>query len=171
MIPLDLYKKATGDFKLEQVEPAKTKISAYGGTKLNVVGQVQIWVWRDDFRCKLNCKSVDNKGVRSLLGRKACISMNIVKYMDNDEINKPFTGSVNVYVVNDVQAVTKDTLLQRFPDVFSDDVGMMEGEHYIRIDKNVDPIQHAPRRVPVALRAKVKEALQSLIKSRESYLQ
>ena len=108
------------------MEPAKTKISAYGGAKLNVVGQVQIRVWRDDFRCKLNCKIVDNKGVRTLLGRKACIGMNIVKYMDNDEINKPFTGSANVYVVNDVQAVTKDKLLQKFPDVFSDEVGMVE---------------------------------------------
>ena len=161
-IPLHLYKKATGDFKLEHVEPAKTKISAYGGAKLNVVGQVRIRVWRGDFRCKLDCKIVDNKGVRPLLGRKACVGMNIVKYIDNDEINKPLTGNANVYVLNDNQTVTKDTLLKKFPDVFDEEVGMMEGEHKIRIDKSVDPVQHAPRRVPVALRAKVKEALQSL---------
>ena len=163
-ITLDLYKKATGDFKLEHVEPAKAKISAYGGAKLNTVGQVCIRVWRDDFHCKLDCKIVDNKGVRPLLGRKACIGMNIVKYIDNDEIYKPFTGGTNVYVVNDDQTVTKDTLFTKFPDVFSEEVGMMEGEHHIRIDKNADPVQHAPWRVPVALRAKVKEALQSLEK-------
>ena len=163
-IPLDLYKKAIGDFKLEHVEPAKTKISAYGGAELNVVGQVCIRVWRDDFHCKLDCKIVNNKGVRPLLGRKSCIGMNIVKYIDNDEIYKPFTGGANVYVVNDDQTVTKDTLLTKFPDVFSEEVGMMEGEHHIRIDKNVDPVQHAPWRVPVTLRAKVKEALQSLEK-------
>ena len=37
-IPLDLYKKATGDFKLEHVEPDKTKISAYGGGKVECCG-------------------------------------------------------------------------------------------------------------------------------------
>ncbi len=131
---------------MEHVEPAKTKISAYGGGKLNVAGQVRIRVWRDDFRCKLDCKIVDNKGVRPLLGRKACVGMNIVKYIDNDEINKPLTGNANVYVLNDNQTVTKDTLLKKFPDVFDEEVGMMEGEHKIRIDKGVDPVQHAPRR-------------------------
>ena len=90
-IPFDLYKRATGDFKLEHVEPAKTKISAYVGAKLNVVRQVKIRVWRDDFRCKLDCRIVDNKGVRPFLSRKACIGMNIVKYMDRDEISRPFT--------------------------------------------------------------------------------
>ena len=163
-IPLTLYKQATGDVKLKHVEKAKTKLSAYGGANLNVVGKVKLRVWRDDFRCKLDCKIVDNKGIRPLLGRKVCIGMNIIKYMDNDEIRKPLTGSTNVYVVGDRETVTKETLLQKFPDVFSEEVGMMEGEHNIRIDKNVDPVQHAPRRVPVALRAKVKEALQSLEK-------
>lgn len=32
----------------------------------------------------------------------------------------------------------------------------------MRIDSTVDPIQHAPRCVPVALRTKVKEALEDL---------
>ena len=57
---------------------------------------------------------MDNKVVCLLLGRKACTGMSIVKYTDNDEINNTFTRSANVYVVNDVQAVTKDTLLQNF---------------------------------------------------------
>ena len=52
--------------------------------------------------------------------------------------------------------------MQEFPDIFSDEVVIMEGEHHIRIDENVDPVQHAPWRVPVALRAKVNESLQSL---------
>ena len=43
----------------------------------------------------------------------------------------------------------------------SDEVGMI-GEHHIKIDNNVDAVQRAPLRVSVALRATVKEALQSL---------
>ena len=86
---------------------------------------------------------MNNKGIRPLLGQKACIGMNIIKYMDNDEMNKSLTGSANVYAVNEPQTLRKDTLLKKFPDVFSEEVGMMEGEHHIRIDKSVDPVQHA----------------------------
>ena len=66
---------------------------------------------------------MDNKGIRPLLGRKACIGMNIIKYVDNDEMNKPLTGSANVYAINEPKTLTKDTLLKKFPDVFSEEVG------------------------------------------------
>ena len=38
VIPLELYKKASRDFKLSQVTPARTSITAYRGATLPVVG-------------------------------------------------------------------------------------------------------------------------------------
>ena len=38
VVPLDLYKKATHDYKLKQVTPAKQRITAYGGMLIPVVG-------------------------------------------------------------------------------------------------------------------------------------
>ena len=46
--------------------------------------------------------------------------------------------------------------------VFSKGIGKLAGEYHVRVDSTVDPIQHAPHRVPVALRTKVKEALADL---------
>ena len=60
--------------------------------------------------------------------------------------------------------ITREALIEKYPDVFGDGVGKLAGEHHIRLDNTVDPVQHAPRRVPVALRAKVKEALEDLVK-------
>ena len=87
VIPVELYKKSTNDYKLEHVTPLNTQLTAYGGSKLTFVGQVRIQVWRDDYKCKLDCNLIESNAIRPLLGRKACVGMKIIKYIDNDEIN------------------------------------------------------------------------------------
>ena len=89
VIPVSLNKKATKDYRLERVTLANAQLSAFRGSKLQVVGDVRITVWRDDFKCQLDCKLVDNDTIRALLGRKACVGMKIIKYTDNDQLNKP----------------------------------------------------------------------------------
>ena len=130
-----------------------------------MVGDVRITVWRDDFKCQLDCNLVDNNVIRPLLGRKACLGMGIIKYMDNDQLNKPRTGGAPVYSLEKPNLTkvtqapfTREALIKNYPQVFSEGVGKLAGEYHIRIDSTVDPIQHAPRRIPVVLRTKVKEA-------------
>ena len=40
----------------------------------------------------------------------------------------------------------------KFPNVFSEGLGRLEGQYTIRLDETVPPVQHAPRRISVALR-------------------
>ena len=80
VIPLDLYKG------LKKVQHVHSAILAYGGSQLQVVGQVIIPVWREENRFKLNCKLVNSLDICPILGRKACLGMNIMQYMDNDGI-------------------------------------------------------------------------------------
>jgi hypothetical protein len=101
VIPVHLYKRASKDHALKQVKKVKTTITAYGGSQLAVVGQVVICVWRDQFRCLLDCKLVDSTDIRPILGRKACIGVNIIKYTDNDAINKPQTDGAPVHAMED----------------------------------------------------------------------
>ena len=91
VIPLSLYRKATKDCNLAQVIPADTTVIAYGGNALPVVGRALVRVWCGDYRCKLDCKLVDANNIRPLLGRKVCLGMKIISYLDNDEIHKPDT--------------------------------------------------------------------------------
>ena len=77
-----------------------------------MVGQVIVSVWRDNVRCKMGCKVVDNESIRPILGRKACAGVRIIKYIDNDELNIPETGNAPVYSVeSNKQPVNKETLL------------------------------------------------------------
>ena len=163
VIPLSLYKKATRDYKLEHLTPADTAITAYGGNALPVVGRALVRVWRGDFRCKLDCKLVDVNNIRPLLGRKACLGMKIISYLDNDEIHKPKTTDAAVFTLEIQKYTSKEQLIELHPNIFGYGVGKLEGEYHIRLNKDVTPIQHSPRRVPVALRDRLKETLDSLV--------
>ena len=61
--------------------------------------------------------------------------MEIVAYLDNDDLNKPDTKEAKVYTVGDRDSpVTKVQLVKQYPTVFSDGVGLLEGEYRIAID-------------------------------------
>ena len=49
VIPLHLYKKATKDISLKHVKTYQTATVAYGGSRIPVIGQVQIHVSRGDY--------------------------------------------------------------------------------------------------------------------------
>ncbi|PFX11501.1 Retrovirus-related Pol polyprotein [Stylophora pistillata] len=111
-----------------------------------------------------DCRLVDNNDIRPILGRKACIGMGVVVYQDNDHPNKPETGTAPVYAVQAQDTVlSKEELVTKFPKVFTEGVGDLDGEYKIRLDPTVQPVQHAPRRVAVALRPKLKETLDDLV--------
>lgn len=78
-------------------------------------------------------------------------------------LNKPETGSSLVYAIEDQPSpVTKEQLMLQFPDVFNEGLGQLDGEYKNRLDENVPPVQHAPRRVAVAVRPQLKETLDTL---------
>ena len=160
VVPLNTYKQATGDISLSKVTPIKNRITAYGGATLPVISTVLLRVWRGDFRCRLDCKLVDGEGIRPLLGRRACIGMKIIAYLDNDKLNKPVTGDAPVYTLEGPGPVSTTQLLSRYPRVFGPGVGLLDGKYRIVLDKQVPPVQHPPRRVPVPLRDVLKETLE-----------
>ena len=49
------------------------------------------------------------------------------------------------------------------PKGFCQGVGKLEGQYHICLNKDVIPVQHSPLRVPVALRDRLKETLNSLV--------
>ena len=59
------------------------------------------------------------------------------------------------------QTTTEKSIKQQYPQVFCERVDHL-GDHYIRIDPTVVPVQHAPRHVPVALRGRLHTELLQL---------
>lgn len=57
--------------------------------------------------------------------------------------------------------LTKDKILNEYADVF-DGLGRMEGQLHLRVDETVSPTVMPPRRLPIAVKGKVKEELARL---------
>lgn len=93
VLPLHVYKQATHDGNLEKVKPVQTSLVAYGGSRIKVIGHTDIKVYRGEVSYVLNCRLVDNKEIHPILGRKACLGMNIIQYNDNDLLNKPLASA------------------------------------------------------------------------------
>ena len=90
--------------------------------------------------------------------------MNIVTYLDNDQLNKPNIGDSEVNAVSTKGGpMTKEQLFKKFPKVFGPGVGCLKGEYHIRLDPQCSPVQHAPRKVHVAFRDSLKEKLDQLV--------
>ena len=67
-----------------------------------------------------------------------------------------------MYTLNE-NPLTEEYLFQKYSQVFSEGVGLLEGEYHIRRDSQVKPVQHAPRRVAVALRDSLRATLDDLV--------
>ena len=94
------------------------------GTQLSVARQVVLKVYWSDTSYCLDCKLVNEETGRPLLGRKACIGMKIIQYLDNDAIGKP-TVERNVQVfATDIskspEPLTRETVLEEYPAVFGE---------------------------------------------------
>ena len=90
--------------------------------------------------------------------------MGLVSYLDNDELNKPDTGNLPVYSIDVKVAGSVDQLIKQYPEVFGSGIGRLEGEYHIQVDDSYQATQHAPRRIPVAIREQLKETLTQLIR-------
>ena len=105
--------------------PVNTAIISYGGTSIPILGKVHLCVWRRHFRYLLDCNLVDSKKVRPILGRKVRLGMNIIQYLDNNQLNRPQESDGEVYI-HDVPAsspISADQLIKSFPRVFADCMG------------------------------------------------
>ena len=156
VLPVMLYKKTTKDYKLANIARGKSHITAYGGTTLPVVGTVAIRICQGANQYNLYCKIVNSTNIRPLVGRRACLQMRLVSYLDNDELNKPDTGNLPVFAVDVKVADTVDQLIKQYPEVFGPGIGQLDGEYHIQVDDSYRPIQHVPRRVPVAIQEQLK---------------
>ena len=91
--------------------------------------------------------------------------MEIVAYLNNDVVHKPYIGQATVFSLEPTSTVSQQQLIKKYPRVIKEGVGKVAGDYHIHLDSSVQPVQHAPRRVPVALRQQLKETLNSMLRA------
>lgn len=164
VLPAHIYKAALKDFQMNNVRHSSMILYGYGQKGTRSMGRVKIHVERDDRSCDLICELLEGKQYHSILGYEACVSLGLLEVKDNDKLRplKSWKGA-NVYTTQtSSETLTKESIFKQYPEVFSEAVGKLETRYKIQIDESVPPVQHAPRRVPAALRSRLMEELNDL---------
>ena len=79
VIPLDLYKKASNDTELKAVK--------HGQDSHRGLWWILASNGRPSDHPRMERRTEIQVGLQTILGRKACLGMNIIQYMDNEEIH------------------------------------------------------------------------------------
>jgi hypothetical protein len=143
---IPLHKFAALEIK-GSLKNTNIKLSAYNGTSLKVQGTIRLQCSYDGKKSYLDFYIVDSPS-SPILGLDTCMSMNLIKFVSGIE-HKHF--------------YTKDTVVSKYSDVFTG-LGTLPGESDICIKPNAVPVIHPPRRVPVAIKDRLKRELNRMVK-------
>ena len=123
------------------LEKSKTRLVTYSGHKLSTSGKIVLTIsYKGKFYPVLF--QIVDKNVTTILGSKSSVDMNMVS---------------RIYAVN-MQNQSSHDIIQEYSEVF-EGLGCLEGKYKIHTDESVRPVVHPPRKVPFAIKAKVKEEL------------
>ena len=148
LLPLKMYKSITGDNTVERLEKCNKSIVSYTGERKQIAGKISLPVWHKDRRKTLTFNVV-NGDYQPVLSLNTSIMLGIVTLADCDVLSLAISP-------------TSNTILEEYKDVF-EGLGELPGEYKITTDESVKPKVHPPRRVPVAVRPRIKEKLDELV--------
>ena len=127
-----------------RMKPTTAKLRLYDGTIIPVEGEATL-------KCKANKQEQD-------------ITFKIISGQQKPLLSGDTCIRLGLLTINSVQTIavqTTDSLLEEYQDVFQG-LGCLQGEYHIDLDKAITPVQHAPRRTPVALKERLKQKLQEM---------
>lgn len=144
--------------------PSKLRLQSFGGSPINVLGQVKIPCRRlgKKFLLVLQVVDVDH---RPLLSARASKELGLVKFCNtvtfiNQDPTKQVAESDRLFNIYRVEALK---IIERHEELFTG-YGKLPGTVKLELDHDVKPSIQPPRRVPIAMRGKLKQELESLEK-------
>ena len=84
-----------------------------------------------------------------ILGVKSCKDMGFIKFLDQD-----------IAAIQE-EELTMEVIMRKYQDVFTG-LGCFEKDYDIKIEESETPVVHAPRKVPFALKDKLKQTLDQM---------
>ena len=144
IIPFKLFNKKIN--KPQLLEPSVHKLISYTGQHLKTTGKIKLHSRYRDREQNLIFHVVDTES-QPILGLQACIDLQLVKLLLSIDEKQP-------------DPMTTDTVKKGYPQLFE---GMGDiGEAKIQLKDDAQPVIDAPRRVPLALRDRLRKELERM---------
>ena len=146
VLPYHVYKQISH----KPLKASKSRLVSYSGHRLNTVGKVTLLVSTKNKYIPLEFEIVKDKSM-PILGLKACLELNLISRLYSLNSNS--------------KTATSEEILDSYSDIF-EGLGCLPTEYKICLDKNAKPVVNPPRKIPYALKNKVKNELSRLEKMR-----
>ena len=127
------------------------KLSAYNGNPLDTLGCCML-------KCRYTDKSqvidfyVVNTSSTPILGLRSCLDFGLIRLV----------YSVQASNIARPMPITKASVLKEYADIFKG-IGLFPEEYNITLDPSIPPVVNPPRRVPLALRDRLKAELDRIV--------
>ena len=136
------------------MDNSSVKLKLFGGSTLKPVGECKLHVQHKGQRKTLKFQVIENK-CKSLLSAETCETLQLIR------LNVSVLESLHQMSESPMQnPLSREDLLSKYHEVFSG-LGHI-GDAKNVVDKTVKPVQHFPRRVPLALQKDVKKKILEL---------
>lgn len=153
VIPMKVLPKGT------LIKRTDKTLSMYSKSTMNAVGKTTIKITNPKNAESYNVDFIVVQGEYTpLLGLQTAITMKLLKVRTENILQ------VADQVPVETTPLTKESVLEEYADVFGDDLGRMEGKVHLETDPSVVPTVNPPRRVPLAIKDKLKTEIDRLTK-------
>jgi transposase InsO family protein len=142
-LPLSVYQKVTK----QPLQSTKTRLVGYFGQARRPCGKATLAVEYKGRYIPVEFQIIDQE-VKPVLGLQTSLQMNLIQ---------------RIYTLNTAEE-DPIQVLSEYPELFEGLGRIRDVEYNIEIDTTVKPVVHAPRKVPIALKTKVKEELDRMVK-------
>lgn len=138
-----------------KMEPPSRTLQMWDNSLKKPVGECQLKIVNPENKKKYLVKFVVVKegNLMPILGATASQQMGLIT------VNTQNFSQVNTIVPRLSDMVHDCPILNKYAEVFGNDVGHLPGKVTLQVDESVRPVVTQPRRVPVSLKAAVKEEL------------
>jgi hypothetical protein len=153
-LPTNVFKSIMPPVKLVET---RARVTGYSGALLKVRGKCTLTCSHKGQTLPLNFCVIDTPAP-PLLGLRSSLRLNLLELVSHVATEK---GSHDKSTKPLLETLETDPVLKDFKGIFQG-IGLFPGEHTIRTDDSVPPVIHAPRRIPVSLRDKLKDELKRM---------
>ena len=157
ILPEESFKEVYGEASLSLLDNADVTLVMYNKTEEKPIGKkrVQVVNPRNGRKYSVEFVVVAGKG-KPLLGLRASEQMQLISVVRQNimaiQSQEPSQSKT---------PLTAESILKEHADVFRGE-GKLEGDLHLEIDPNVPPVQLPTRKVPIAIKEKLKEELDRL---------
>ncbi|XP_061195310.1 uncharacterized protein K02A2.6-like [Saccostrea echinata] len=160
ILPAHVYVRLRGDKEFQNLKKTDVTLQMYNKSETKALGTIKMSVRNPCNRKKYNLEFVivPGKELHCILGKRAIEGMELITVHTDKFLTK-------TQVQNDVisQIDIKEEINEKYANVFKD-LGKLDGKLHLEVKDSVRPVQLPPRKIPLALKPKVKEELNRLEK-------